>query len=125
MNPVLAFIWDPATPPTLYPPAPHSSPQRPLHLRTEAEITDQDTFHTTFAATLKVWQGIPREQRRRHIIWQIVGFSVAAPLLAVLIIAPWGAQNTMLVVIGGLCLIIIVAVAIVATQGFIRSRRTS
>jgi hypothetical protein len=71
-----------------------------------------------------VWQGIPREQRRRHIIWQIVGFSVAAPLLAVLIIAPWGAQNTMLVVIGGLCLII-VAVAIVATQGFIRSRRTS
>ncbi len=57
-------------------------------------------------------------------MFQIVAFSVGAVLLAVLIIAPWG-RDTVLFVIGGLCLIVFVAVGIVVAQGVVRSRRTS
>src|ERR1700761_5164220 len=79
----------------------------------------------TYYALSKVLQGIPRGRPRRHIMFQSVGFSVGAVLLAVLIIAPWGAHDTVLFVIGGLCLIVFVALGIVVAQGVVRSRRTS
>ena len=81
----------------------------------------------TYQGLWKVWQRIPRDRRRRQIVWQVSGFTVGGAGLALLIIAPWGTKDTALYVFGGVCAFVIlsvfVALAGAAIQHLIRSRR--
>src|SRR5579875_602643 len=77
----------------------------------------------TYHALWKVWQSVPRAQRRKHIVGQVACFTVGGGLLALLIAAPWGTKDTIIYVFGGLCVVAVLCALVGAGGAAATARR--